>query len=94
MSYVTVTTCLLPGSCFRLEYVTHRFPLLSFGPETLGRNAAEMVTLGKTRWDAGFNREARKAILELTGKVDGLAPLDDLLARLFPHYDSLPNNER
>lgn len=50
--------------------------------------------LGETRWDAGFNREARKAILELTGKVDGLAPLDDLLARLFPHYDSLPNNER
>lgn len=55
---------------------------------------AGMITLVETRRDTGFNREARKAILELTGKVDGPAPLHDLLARLFPHRDCPPNNER
>ncbi|CAN0029986.1 unnamed protein product [Pylaiella littoralis] len=32
----------------------------------------------------GFYREARQAFLQVTGRVDGPAPLDELLARLFP----------
>lgn len=32
----------------------------------------------------GFYREARQAFLEVTGGVDGSAPLDDFLERLFP----------
>lgn len=32
----------------------------------------------------GFYREARQAFLEVTGRVDGPAPLDDLLEQLFP----------
>eukprot|EP00903_Cladosiphon_okamuranus_P012853 g12010.t1 len=32
----------------------------------------------------GFYREARQEFLEVTGRVDGSAPLDELLERLFP----------
>ncbi|CAM9257959.1 unnamed protein product, partial [Hapterophycus canaliculatus] len=33
---------------------------------------------------SGFYREARRAFLQVAGRVDVPAPLDELLARLFP----------
>ncbi|CAM9415581.1 unnamed protein product [Ascophyllum nodosum] len=42
----------------------------------------------------GFERGARKALLELTGTVDDPAPLDKLLERLFPINNSSINVER